>query len=232
MLETMSEDNEFSVFITPGQRQDILLSVFSAYYRSQLAQGQAIFDTNRLWCSKLPLLKQLFPQTKVICCVRNLAWIMDSLERLVRNNTLEISGMFNNRAEVATVYSRTEALSQGNRLVGFAYSALKEAFYGDQAGMLLLVEYDLLARDPDQTLRLIYEFLGEEFFEHDYQNLEYSEPEFDHKLKTQGLHHVRSQVKLETRRTILPPDLFEKFSQLSFWKDTHNSLANVICVRE
>ena len=29
-----------------------------------------------------------------MCCVRNIAWIMDSIERLVRKNAFELSGMF------------------------------------------------------------------------------------------------------------------------------------------
>ena len=56
----------------------------------------------------------------------------------------------------------TEALSQGGRLVGFAYNALKEAFYSEYSSSLLLVDYDILAQAPDKTLSLIYQFLGEE----------------------------------------------------------------------
>lgn len=228
MLDAMSEENEFSVFISPEQRRDLILGIFSAYYQQQITENKVIFDTNRLWCSNLPLICELFPEAKVICCVRNVAWIMDSLERLVRQNAFEISRMFRNRAEVSTVYSRTEALSQGNRLVGFAYNALKEAFYGEQADRLLLVDYEFLTIAPEQTLALIYQFIGEEPFDHNLEQIEYEEPEFDRKLRTEGLHTVRSRVEFQPRKTILPPDLFERFSQLSFWTDTTNSLANVI----
>ncbi len=230
MIEAMSEENEFSIFLSSEQKRNIVLSLFSAYYQEQIANQQVIFDTNRLWCSKLPLVCDLFPDAKVICCVRNIAWIMDSLEQLTRKNTLDVSRLFNNRAETATVYSRTETLMQGNRLVGFAYNALKEAFYSQHADRLLFIEYDLLTQDPEQILTLIYQFIGEEFFPHDFDNVEYSEPEFDRQLRTEGLHTVRSKVEYQPRRTILPPDLFERFSQLSFWSDTTNSLANMISV--
>ncbi len=232
MIEAMSEDNEFSLFISPEQKRNIILSLFSTYYQEQIANQQVIFDTNRVWCSKLPLVCDLFPEAKVICCVRNVAWIMDSLEQLIRQNKFDVSRLFNNRAETATVYSRTEALIQGNRLVGFACNALREAFYSQEAGRLLIVEYDLLTQDPEQILALIYQFIGEEFFPHDFDNIEYSEPEFDRQLRTEGLHTVRSKVEYQPRRTILPPDLFERFSQLSFWSDTTNSLANLISVQQ
>ena len=230
MLESTSEEQEFSVFITPEQKRQLLLSVFNTYYQEQITQGQVIFDTNRLWCSKLPLVRELFPDAKVICCVRNIAWVMDSIERLVRKNVFDVSKMFN-RGEGSTVFSRTEALSQGNRMVGFAYNALKEAFYSEQADRLLLIDYDLLTRDPEQVMGLIYRFLEEPAYQHDFDNVEYAEPEFDRKLGTPGLHTVKRKVEYIPRQTVLPPDLFQRFSSLTFWQDINRSLAHVVCVQ-
>lgn len=227
LLEAMSEENEFSVFLSPVQKRELILSLFSTYYQSQTDKG-VIFDTNRLWCSKLPLINELFPDAKVICCVRNIAWVMDSIELLIRRNVFEVSRLFNNPGERATVYSRTEALSGGGRLVGFAYNALREAFYSDRSECLLLVDYDLLVQRPDKVLTLIYQFLGEDYFNHDFNNVEYEEREFDGFLHTQGLHKVRRKVELIPRETILPPDLFEQFNRLSFWTTPSHSRANVI----
>lgn len=61
--------------------------------------------------------------------------------------------------------------------------------------------------------------------------MEYEAEEFDKKLRTPGLHKVRKKVEHKTRKTILPPDLFSKFSQLSFWENSNNSLANVVSVQ-
>ena len=131
-------------------------------------------------------------------------------------------------AAVSTVYSRVETLAQRNRLVGFAWSALKDAYYGEHAKSLLLVEYELLAKVPDKVLRLVYDFLGEPWFEHDLERIEYDAPEFDEALGLKGLHKVRPRVSLEPRRSILPPDLFEQYAKLSFWQDANNSEASVI----
>ncbi|MEG4274613.1 MULTISPECIES: sulfotransferase [unclassified Microcoleus] len=230
MLEAMSEDNEFSVFISQEQKRTMIASIFSAYYSPQ-ADKQVIFDTNRLWCSKLPLIQELFPGSKVICCVRNIAWIMDSIELLIRRNVFDVSRLFNSPQERATVYSRTETLSLGGRLVGYGYSALKEAFYSEQSASLLLVDYELLSIKPAKTMSLIYQFLGEEPFEHDFENVQYEEPEFDSRLQTKGLHQVRQRVEFKPRQTVLPPDLFERFDSLSFWTDTTNSRASSIVAK-
>lgn len=87
---------------------------------TQIAKGP-IFDTNRAWTSQLPALMELFPNAKLICCVRDVSWIMDSLERRFRSSNFENTKLFNSPSERATVYTRVETLAHPNRLVGFAY---------------------------------------------------------------------------------------------------------------
>jgi sulfotransferase len=229
LLNAMGPGNETSVFLDEERKVDILRSAFDAYYRPQAA-CDVIFDTNRSWCARLPTLKVLFPEAKVLCCVRNVAWILDSFEHLVRKNAFEPSRLFGSVQERRTVYSRVEALAHRDRVVGFAWSALKEAYYGEHSDMLLLVEYDLLAQRPLETLRLIYRFLGEEPFTHDIENVEYDEPEFDRILGAPGLHTVRRKVEHVIRQTVLPPDLFTLYDGLSFWTDEKGTRADRIIV--
>jgi sulfotransferase len=229
-LNAMSRGNETALFIDEAQRKDLLAALFEAYYRPQQDKA-VIFDTNRVWCARLPPLLTLFPDAKVICCVRSVAWIMDSIERLVRQNAFEPSRLFATPEERATVFSRVEALAHRDRLVGFAWSALKEAYYGEHGRSLLILEYDILAQRPAETLRLIYQFLDEPVFDHDFESVEYAEPEFDAQLATPGLHTVKRRVAFEPRRTILPPDLFQKYAGLSFWRDPAGSTAFRITVQ-
>jgi sulfotransferase len=223
---TMGQGNEYSDFIDEKQRARMLRGLFELYYKDHTQD--LIIDTNRLWCARLPLLFQLFPDSKVICTVRNVAWIMDSVERLVRKNALKPSRLFNNAAESDTVYHRVETLAGRDRFVGFPYYALKEAFYSPEARNILVVDYDLLAQAPAKVIPLIYKFLGEPEYAHDYENLDYQEPEFDARIGVQGLHEVKRKVALRPRQTVLPPDLFKQYSQLDFWKNHEGSLAHVI----
>src|SRR5829696_5002579 len=78
---------------------------------------------------------------------------------------------------------------------------------------------------PAGVFKLIYEFLGENPFAHDFSKVEYDAPEFDAQLGLDGLHRVRTQVELQSRKTILPPDLFQRYAQLSFWRDLKDSKA-------
>lgn len=225
--EQCSAGSEFAPLISREQRRRLLRGVFDAYYADQTDKS-VVFDTNRLWCADLPALRELFPDGKVIACVRNVAWVMDSLERVFRANPFENTKLFGDASERNTVYSRVETLAQRNRLVGFSWSALKEAYYGEQADSLLLIDYDLLVQNPEQVMRLVYQFIDEPWFEHDFQNVAYDAPDFDEALGVAGLHKVRPQVARQERRTLLPPDLFEQYSRLSFWEDGSGSAANVI----
>jgi len=232
-----SAGSEFGPVVEVDVRRRLLWGLFDSYYgvRDGAARDvgapdgdRVVFDSNRCWCAKLPSVKDLYPAAKVIACVRNVAWVMDSIERLYRANPFENTKLFNDDGERNTVYSRVETLAQGGRLVGFAYNALKEAYYGEHADSLLLVEYELLTQAPEKVMRLIYEFLGERWFEHDFANVAYDAPAFDQALGLAGLHRVRPLVAPEPRRSVLPPDLFEQYAKLSFWHDGRGSAAHVI----
>ncbi len=218
LVEAMSPGNEFAVFITQEQRRAFLEGLFTTYYREE-AQKAVIFDTNRMWCARLPALTRLFPDARVICCVRSVAWIMDSIERLVRRNAFEHARLFANASERSTMYTRVETLARHDRLVGFAWSALREACCGEHASRLLIVEYESFTSDPESTLSRIYAWIDEEPHPHDFDNVVYEEPEFDRSLGLEGLHHVTRKVEFRPRKTVLSPDLFERYDKLSFWRD-------------
>lgn len=226
MLNQFSARSEFGGEVTERQRERLLLGLFTSYYSDN--EKPVVFDTNRLWSSQLPALERLFPKAKFLCMVRNISWINDSLERQFRNNVFENTLLYKDNNERNTVYSRIEALSQRNRLVGFSYSGLREAFYSEQAANLLIIEYDHLANAPEKVMPLIYRFLDEPEFDHDYDNVNFDAPDFDERLGVAGLHRVRPKVSLIKRRTILPPDLFEKYANMEFWRDVNGSSAHVI----
>lgn len=229
LLAQVSAGSEFAPLVSASQRRALVRGLFDAYYAEH--PHEVIFDTNRQWCARLGLIKELFPPAKVIACVRDVAWIMDSLERLYRADPFENTKLFAGSPARSTVYTRLEGLIQHDQTVGFAWAALREAYYGEDAERLLLVDYDLLCRSPGQVLKLVYDFLELEPFEHDFDAVGYEAVEFDTQLGAPTLHKVRDKVELAPRRTVLPPDLFDKYSKLSFWGDRRGSRANVISAR-
>lgn len=216
LLNNMSAGNEYSMFISDQQRQRILRGVFDNYYGAEYP-AEVIFDTSRAWCMRMSLLDTLFPASKVIACVRDVPWIVDSIERQVQNNALSPSLLFNYQAG-GTVYTRADNVANGEGLLGFAYNALKQAFYGEHSANVLVVRYESLVTDPHAVLRGIYAFIGEAPFAHDLDNIRFDASEFDQRAGTPGLHAVRPKVAAATRQTLLPPDLFRRFENDAFWQ--------------
>ncbi len=225
LLGEMSGKNEFSVFISDEQRRDVVLGLVESFYRS-VSNAEVIFDSHRLWCTKLPAINELFPNARVIACVRHIPWVLDSIERLVRKNWLQPSSIFNYQSG-GTVFSRTESLAAQDGLIGFAYRALKEAFFGDCTKNLMLLQYETLVNDPELAISAVYDFLQEPRFSHDFDHVEYSAEDFDTRAGTPGLHRVRSTVGYQERTTILPPDLFMRYENESFWRKSALNLRGV-----
>lgn len=223
IIGQVSAGSELAATVSQDQRRRLLRGLFDSYYGER--SERIVFDTNRAWTAKLSALMEVFPEARVICLVRDLAWIMDSIERRFRANPFENTRLFNNHAERSTVYTRVEALAGATRLVGYPWHALREACYSDFAERIVIVEYDLLVARPADVMKLLYEFLGEAPFEHDFSAVEYDAPEFDAQLGLDGLHRVHPEVSPRPRDTILPPDLFERYSRLAFWRDLPNSRA-------
>ena len=103
-------------------------------------------------------------------------------------------------------------------IIGFAWSALREAWFGDLAGTLIVIPYDRLASEPGAVMTALYDKLEEPGFVHSFDNVQYREEVYDAKLGTPDLHTVRPRVELEQRVPSIPPDLFHKYDDASFWK--------------
>ncbi len=216
-LREMSAANEYSVFISDDQRKRILHGIVDNYYGPEF-DDKCIFDTNRGWCAQMPLINTLFPESRVIACVRDVSWIVDSVERLIRRNTLSPSSIFKYQTG-GTVYSRADQIANGEGMVGNAYNGLKEAFYSEYAKQMLVVQYETLVNDPRRVLDAIYKFTGQPAFAHDFDHIEFDAEEFDSRAGTPGLHVVRAKVGAVQRQTVLPPDVFQRFANDAFWRN-------------
>src|SRR5206468_7541 len=107
LCRSMGSANEYSLFMSDHQRRKIVRAVFEAYYEEQLKE-KVVFDTNRAWTAALPVLADLFPGSRLLCCLRSPAWILDSVERHIQRNLLRPPRMFSQDAN-GNVYTRVEA---------------------------------------------------------------------------------------------------------------------------
>lgn len=216
VLPKMSGTSEFAPFFTDERRADILRGLFHNYH-GEAGDDVVVFDSNRRWTARLALTNQLFPGSRTICCVRDVAAVIDSLERAIKRHPTHLSKIVNEGAS-KTVYSRVESYMDPDKgIIGFAWSALREAWFDGLARNLVVVPYERLAGHPAQTMARLYEQLGERPFAHDFENVEYQQDDFDLRVGTPGLHTVKARVELEHRVPTIPPDVVAKYLDSNFW---------------
>ncbi len=197
-----------------AKRKKLIQNLMHTYYEDS---NEISFDTNRGWTLMTALMRDVFPDIKMICCVREVPWILDSFEQLLHKNPYSTSSLFS-AEESVDIYSRAAALLRPDRTVGFALNGLKQAVYGADQDMILMVNYDDLCKAPEAVMKDIYQFIGEDDYAHDFSNLAASYDEFDQDVNLKGMHTVRKTLTNIVRDPILPPDLWHQAASLSFWK--------------
>lgn len=208
---------EFGSFFEDTTRANVLRAVFDGYYANRTS-AQVVFDTNRSWTGRMSLLQALYPGSRVICCVRDIGWIIDSVERMLAKNPLQLSRIFDFKPG-SSVYARAETLMHSDSgLIGLPWSTMREAWFSDSAQRLILLPYGRLVANPQATIARLYSELGEPTYPHDFDNVVYDEPGYDSQIGMPGLHKVRAKVSLEARTPCIPHDLFAKYASTQFWE--------------
>lgn len=215
MLVATSAKNNYSVFISEQQRERLLRGLFDAYY--SVMPEEVIFDTRRSWTSKLPLLATLFPDFRIICCVRNVAKVVNSFESLSSKSPSQLSGLYGYQPE-QNLFDRTEILMRPDGHIGKALNCLIEAVNGTHAQKLLIVRYESLSSNPLAVLSEIYNFLDEPWFNHDIHNIAYEASDYDTGIGTPGLHKVRNTVSDIAQKNVLPLPLIKRLETYNFWQ--------------
>jgi sulfotransferase len=199
----------------PPLRKRLIQGLFENYYSDPTKD--VAFNHNRGWGLLLPTIKDLYPDCKLILCVRDMGWVLDSFETLVRKNPYSFSSMFS-LDENINVYTRCETLLRPDRTLGFAYNAVKQAITSEHNDSVFILEYDKLAQVPELMLKALYNFIEEPYFEHDFNDVEASYDEFDEDVQLPGLHTTRKKVEFIERKTIIPPDIWERVKNMEVWK--------------
>ena len=206
--------NDIGNITSKETKKSILKGIFENYYSE--TEADLIFNTSREWTFLTPLISDLFPESKYIVCVRDINWILDSFERAQRKNPYNktsYGGSITN-----SVYARIDNLMSENGIIMNPYNGIRQAIVSNEKYKLFFIEYDNLAKKPEETIKLLYSFLEEEYFEHDFNNVGKRFDEYDSYVGT-DLHTVRKKVEFIKRDFILPPDILREFSNMEFWRE-------------
>lgn len=201
--------------------QSMLSGMAQNYYAP--VEGNIIIDKSRSWTGHIDLIKNFISNDpKIICTVRNILDILLSFTVLHEQNGVD--SIFNQhlRLTEASTKNICEYLMMETSVVGAAYSQLKECFNSENSKHLLLVEYEDLVNNPHDQLNKIYDFLGEDRFTHDINNITQSEVEDPQAsvIGLHGLHHVRKSVGKIKRdiHSYFDQGIINQYRNMEFWR--------------
>ena len=221
----------------PDSVNKIIGSIIENWY-SDIDQP-VIIDKNRAWCARVPFIEGYIQQeVKIIVPVRRVDEILASILTMIKRNPFQEGQPRINFVDEQLVKmnipindeNRCEYLLTGQG--GIVYEALNATKMGVDDGhddKFHYVDYNDLITDPQGQLNEIYEFLGEESFEHTFDNLSNEHREDD--IATYGLgdmHEVHSKLEKTSPDPdkVLPASIIELYNQnkktLEFW-DTFTS---------
>lgn len=219
---TNSESNHS---VQEEQRKNVLYGIFNGYYEH--IKKQVIFDSSRMWTRKTNVLRALFPNTKILCPVRDIVSILNSFEFISSKNPFHTKTTTKNNDNV---FARCDGMMDKNGgIVAGPWIYLQEG-YALNPEMILFIEYDKLCKEPENTIRMVYEFLNKPYYPHDFENVEYSNETFDRSCNLKDLHTVNKRVEYNPPRCVLPPEIVKKYREMSmeFWTKNHRPDADII----
>ena len=218
-------DNVAELAASPNKpgREAVIKGILHNYY--SIEERPVIFDKSRAWPAYIELAEHILNRkAKIIVPVRNLVDILASFEKLYRASAHEhqFPQEKTNFSEWQTVQGRADVWVNAEQPVGIAYNRIRDAISRGFLDRLHFVEFTDLTTYPEDTLKHLYDFLEEDQFTHDFDNVAQSTSENDDIHGIPGLHTIRSQVKpfKVDAASIIGPEAFQKYSApgVEFWR--------------
>ena len=168
-------------------------------------------------------------EPKILCPVRNIDEILTSFISLQRRNIFNgeqnkinfIDEMLIKSNIPLTDDNRCEFIASPMGILGQSYSGIQQAIMEGRRHQLHFIEYDNLMDNPEDTMRAIYDFLEEEYFEHNFAKIENIHKERDMEVYgMDGMHDVRAKLGKTAAlpKDVLTEDTLAKCQGMEFWR--------------
>ncbi|HEX4085491.1 MAG TPA: sulfotransferase [Chthoniobacteraceae bacterium] len=181
-----------------ADRKRVIEGVMQDYFDEPGDDHGIVFDKSRGWLGQLWLAElALGRKAKVLVCVRDIRDVLASFEQLWRKN----AGTWGQPQEQGyyldwqTVEGRCDVLMRQDQVVGGAYHRIKTALSRGARDRMHFVEFEKMTANPRETIRAIYDFLGEPLFDHNFENVEQVTWEDDYMHGIPGLHKIRQKIE-------------------------------------
>ena len=221
---TWNEHIEFQASPNYAAELRVLRGILDSFFAD--VEKPVVFDKSRGWLSELEMLEAVLGRrVKVLVPVRDLRAVVSSFEKLWRKNAPynQLGQARSNYFRFQTVQGRVALFLRSDQPIGLAYNRIVDALNRGFADRLFFVDFDDLTRDPQRTMKQIYEFLEEPYFDHDFNTVEQVTSERDEVHGLQDLHKIRSRVApVEPDWQKVIGQEFRSLENLNFWKKNND----------
>ncbi len=217
----------------PDSVNQIIGSIIDNWYHD--IEKPVVIDKNRAWCARVPFIEGYIRQeAKIIIPVRRIDEILVSILTMIKRNPFQEGQPRINFVDEYLVKNnipindetRCQHLLNPDGIIWESLNATKLGVDEGHGNKFHYVDYNDLVNDPQTELNKIYTFLGEESFEHTFDNLSNQYREDD--LTTYGLsdmHEVHSKLEKTSSdpSEVLPASIIELYNSnketIEFWKE-------------
>ncbi|MFZ9277451.1 MAG: sulfotransferase [Candidatus Nanopelagicaceae bacterium] len=233
-IENNLNTNElFIAYPKVQQAQQIMSSVIHQYYSDVLQP--VVIDKNRAWTNHIDVITRYINQEpKIICPVRDIDEILTSMITMVRRNPYKEGQPKINFVDEMLVRSgilinddnRCEMFAGPNGILGQSLKGIMDVIDNGMIDNMHFVEYKDLTDNPQETMNKIYEFLGEEPYEHQFEGIGNVNREND--LNVYGIadmHEVRSKLEVTSPnpKDVLSEKTLSKCQGMDIWRQNNNN---------
>jgi sulfotransferase len=180
-----------------------------------------IFDKSRSWLAHLELAEAVLGRkAKALVPVRDIRDVLASFERLWRSNsaTRQVPQEASQYLEFQTLEGRCNIWASANQPVGLAYNRIRDALHRGFRDRMHFVPFEQLTKDPEETMRQVYEFIAEPYFDHDFNHVEQVTQEDDRVFGFLGLHTIRNKVEpVPPQWPKILGDLGQRYVYMKIW---------------
>jgi sulfotransferase len=200
-VNSYTSSPESKAVLTKEEMQESLLSFcksgLNGYANYMCGENHDIYlDKSRGWLHYAPLLWELEPNAKIIVMVRDIRAILSSFEKKWRDNPTVIDSRdVPIKQEFITIESRVNHWLNEPPL-GIALKRLYNSIHTGNIKKMLVVKAESLSKNPEETMRAVYNFIEEPYFEMDYSNVKQVTVENDRiaDFGIYGDHKIRHNV--------------------------------------
>lgn len=198
-------------------QKNVLRGILNSYYEH--IEKSVIFEKSRGWTAYIEMAEDLIgKKVKILVPIRSLPDILASFEKLHRSTsaTKQPPGEAENYFQMQTVEGRCEYWCRADNVVGLAFSRIKDAIQRGFRDRMHPIDFNRLTSNPRQVLKEVYDFLAEEWFEHNFNYVEQVTTEDDSVHGYVNLHKIRNKIEPvpSCAEEILGKELVEKYKNV------------------